>query len=144
MFNELLFFYIKNSWNSIADKAFNLPQILLDTSSERSTEFNPDINNLNRLVNGVPKSRTPSFSLPTVVTLTNESQHSLLNNPEQSFQPSISKSTMKLKGVDSICWCKSSITTPLPYTIFIKLHNSPNVTLYICFYLSYIKFFKLI
>lgn len=91
----------------MADKAFNLPQILLDTSSERSTEFNPDIqidlkNNLNRLVNGVPKSRTPSFSLPTVVTLTNEQQHTL-NNPEQSFQPSISKNTMKLKGVDSIC-----------------------------------------
>lgn len=91
----------------MADKASNLPQILLDTSSERSNEFNPDIqidlkNNLNRLVNGVPKSRTPSFSLPTVVTLTNEPQHSL-NNPEQSFQPSISKSTMKLKGVDSIC-----------------------------------------
>ena len=91
----------------MADKAFNLPQILLDTPSERSNEFNPDIqidlkNNLNRLVNGAAKSRTPSFSLPTVVTLTNEPQNSL-HNPEQSFQPSISTSTMKLQGVDSIC-----------------------------------------
>lgn len=92
----------------MADKAFNLQKLLLDTSSERSTEFNPDHiqidlkNNLNRLVNGVPKSRTPSFSLPTVVTLTQEPQHSL-SNPEQSFQPLINKSAMKLKGVDSIC-----------------------------------------
>lgn len=60
-------------------------------------------NNLNRLVNGVPKSRTPSFSLPTVVSFTNDSQSSPIN-PEQSFQPTISKSAMKLKGVvDSIC-----------------------------------------
>ncbi|CAO1412953.1 unnamed protein product [Diamesa tonsa] len=122
------------SQGGLADKAFNLPQILLDTSSERSTEFNPDINNLNRLVNGVPKSRTPSFSLPTVVTLTNESQHSLLNNPEQSFQPSISKSTMKLKGFEAAKMtgkneksdASSDENKPLKSGLKLKIDEDPN------------------